>query len=177
MADFPAGEEVICPVLSTSSLWAAGGNMVAHTLSSVTSTAWVAANRAIFTPVTLPCPFTVRSVWSYNGSSVAGNIDIGVYSLDGALILSSGSTAQSGTSAPQIISVTEKTLVPGSYYLAMACSSVSATVQRHGYGVAGGIVAGLLQAATNMPLANSPTFARIATSSSFIYGVASITSF
>ena len=178
MSDFPPVDQIICPVIAShETLWGVGGYLFAHTLSTTGSTAWPSNNRAIYHPISIPCPFTVRSVWSLNGASVSGNIDIGVLSLDGALIVSSGATAQAGTSTLQIITVTNTVLAPGAYYIAMSASSTSATVTRHAYGVAGQRVAGIVQADSQNPLTSLPTFATIATSGSFCFGIASITTF
>jgi hypothetical protein len=112
-------------------------------------------------------------VWWRNGTAVAGNVDCGVFALDGTLIVSCGSTAQSGTSNFQIVTVTETLLAPGAYYLALAASSTSAQFQRNTYTLAEEL-GGILQAASQLPLATLPTFAN-ASGYQPIFGIASIT--
>lgn len=86
-----------------------------------------AANDAYFYPFTLSEPFTVVKAGWINGATVNGNVDIGVYSENGTKIWSSGSTAQSGTSAGQAVTPTAFTLPPGKYYMAISSDSATAT--------------------------------------------------
>lgn len=84
------------------------------------SNAWT-ANRAIYVPLYLPWPYNVRRLFWLNGSSVAGNSDIGLYSLSGARFYSSGSTANAGANALQYVTpATDILLGPGPYFLAFA---------------------------------------------------------
>lgn len=87
------------------------------------STAWPAANQAIYIPVSIPFYFPVARVFWVNGSTVTGNKDFGIYTWDGAKIYSTGSTAESGASAVQYVSVSGGlVLAPGSYFFGISCS-------------------------------------------------------
>jgi hypothetical protein len=130
----------------------------------------------VYIPFVLPCPFVVRSIWAFNGATAAGNIDLGVLSQDGSLIFSIGTTAQAGTNAFQIVTVTERVLSPGPYYFACVNSGSTGTFFRHTYGNAGKVVGGCLQAASQLPLTSNPTWATI-TDNVPVMGISSLTSF
>jgi hypothetical protein len=174
MSDFPGLNPVMPTRISIDSAYSAGGPAIGFSLGVGTGT-WPTANLAIFLPLSLPSPFRVLSGWWINGGTVAGNVDVGVYGLDGSLIVSAGSTAQSGTNVPQSATLAETLLSPGAYYLAMSASSTSAIFQRHSY-TNGQQAYGTLQAASQLPLATLPTFATPANSYQPIFGIASVTS-
>jgi len=97
---------------------------------------WESANRAVYFAILVPSQVTVRRVWWANGSSVSAsyNIDAGVYAdagaKPGARLVSCGSTAQGTASSVQFASVTSTVIAPGRYWIAIACSSTSATFLR-----------------------------------------------
>lgn len=84
------------------------------------------ANKAYYIPVLLTYTVIATKLFCINDTAVAGNIDLGIYNIDGTRIVSTGSTAQAGTSQSQSISITPTTLGPGLIYLAIASSSTSA---------------------------------------------------
>jgi hypothetical protein len=91
------------------------------------STVWPNASRAYAYPLNLDRIYRVRRVFWYNGATVNGNVDLGIYDMESLKRLySTGSVAQSGASAPQYTSV-DLVLQPGSYYLALVSSSATAT--------------------------------------------------
>lgn len=98
------------------------------TTPQYTSAAWPANNRAVYYPLQIPGYFTVARFMLGNGASVSGNVDIGLYDAAGSRLISTGSTAQSGTTQVQYIGVTDKSFPPGKYYLALSCSTTSARV-------------------------------------------------
>ncbi len=106
------------------------GNAYGSIKLGATSGAWPLANMAIYIPVRVDTPVVVTKLFVVNGSAVTGNVDIGLYTLDYARLLSTGSTAQSGTNAVQSIDVTDTPLDAGLYYLALALSSGGATTFR-----------------------------------------------
>jgi len=69
----------------------------------------------------------------YNGATVSGNFDIGIYDDQQNLIAHSGSTAQAGTTQWQVVAVSAA-FDPGVYYMALAFDNTTATT----YGVSGG---------------------------------------
>lgn len=107
------------PIISTVSRWSVGAEMVNG--GSFSSAAWVAANRAFHVPFYIPEVVTVVKLWWLNGSSVSGNVRIGIYrQSDLSLIVSSGAVAQAGTSAMQEADIADTVLTPGTYYVALA---------------------------------------------------------
>jgi hypothetical protein len=162
MTDFPSTE--ISPLfISSLSVLAGGEGLRTGTavpgLAAVTSS-WQTASLAIYIPLYIPTPYTVRRVFWGNGSALAGNKDFGIYSPDGTKIYSTGSTAESGASAIQYVTPTAFVLQTGRYYMAIVCDQTT----NHGWGIAAGSaimlrMAGYLQQATALPLPNSATFA------------------
>lgn len=122
--------------------------------------AWPVANKALFIPFYIHRPVTVRQVAWQNGTTVSGNVDVGVYDTSGSLLASLGSTAQTGTSSPQIGNIADTALTPGGYFMAMAvdnttglffrCSSIPAQLMQ---------AAGIQEATTSFPLPSTATFA------------------
>jgi len=179
MPDFPGG--AVCPpVISTFSQYCTCHRLVflANSVASGSSFAWPSANRAMFLPIHLPAPFLLKSFFAVNGTTATGNIDLGVYGVDGTLIASKGSTAQSGTSTLQILTLaTPIILSPGRYFMAVSASSTSTTFI--GRTPATLILRrfGVLQAASQVPLATGPTFATAASAFLPHIGIAQITTY
>jgi hypothetical protein len=133
---------------------------------------WV-ANLAIYIPFYLMAPYPIRRVFWANGSSaVAANCDFGIYSFSGDLVYSSGSTARSGSSVLQYVTVSPELWLPsGRYYMAYANDTnnpstafgdnTTATRQR---------TMGVLQQATAFPLPGTMTPAVIANALFPIFG-------
>jgi hypothetical protein len=140
-----------------------------HAMGSAASAAGAvpAAGLVAYVPITVPESFTATKMFWGLGAA-AGNLDAGVYALDGTLLVSTGTTAASlSASGIQIVDVTDTTLARGDYYLALVGSTVTTlTVIRSN--LAAGICQslGLLQqASVTLPLATnaSPaTFAKYA---------------
>jgi len=95
------------------SLWAHGAATVAT---------WT-ANRAIYIPFHAEVAHTIKRIAFYTGTTITGNIDVGLYDMDGTRRVSSGSTALVGTSQGQVIDITDESLSAGRYYMAMALSA------------------------------------------------------
>lgn len=113
-------------VLSPESL----GYMIAGQIGGTGSngTAWPAANLAMYIPFSLRRKITVSKMFVGNGTP-AGSVDLGIYSIDGAKLASTGSTAMSGSTAMQRISLSATvTLGPGMYYMAIACNGATTTL-------------------------------------------------
>lgn len=122
---------------------------------SLVLAAWPAANTAIYMPFWLPWPYPVRRMFWVNGSAVAGNWDIGIYTTSLKLLYSAGSTAMSGASVPQYVSPSSPLLLDGgSYYLGVVHS---ATTANHAQGASPSLVkvrqaGGILHQASALPL-------------------------
>lgn len=143
------------PVISTVNEWSAIGFLQRVAQASA---AWASANRAVYMPFTLSTSYLVQRLWWANGSAVAGNVDCGIYTSDGVRLVSTGSTAQAGTSVVQSVSITPLLLTPGRYYMGLAASSTSATFLSDTVFLVPGLV-GLAQEASALPLPAQATFA------------------
>ena len=105
------------------------------------------ANDAFFLPFFVPKTVTVLELWWINGATVSGNVDVGIYNTSLARVVSTGSTAQSGTTATQVVDIADTVLVgPAMYYGALACDNVTATFFRgNNYLTAAARIAGAFQ--------------------------------
>jgi hypothetical protein len=178
MADFPT--RGVCPAnISVFSKFSAASQLglLANGNNNGSSTAWPAANRGLFVPIWIPAPFVLASFFCVNGATAAGNIDMGLYSPDGGLVVSVGSTAQSGTSTLQILTVGPVVVPPGRYFMAISASSTSATFVSRVPTVSIEQRLGMLQAASQVPLANLPTFATCASSYLPHFGISQLTTY
>ena len=127
------------------------------------SALWPAANLAIFHPIRLAVPVTVTKFWLINGATAAGNVDIGIYDLNGYRIASTGSTAQGTVSVLQSIDVTDFTIGPGGFYLAMALDNGTATSLSNSMTAIQTRELGLAEMAAAFPLPATATLAVVST--------------
>jgi hypothetical protein len=129
MPDFPGvSMENALSVLSTwdprlSSL----ADAAIGTRASLASAVYTSASRAYYYPIEVNDFVTVTMMALFNGATVSGNVDVGIYDVNGKRLVSAGSTAQAGASTIQTFDVTDTALEPGDYYLAMACDNITAT--------------------------------------------------
>jgi len=93
-------------------------------------------NRAAYFPILVPCMSVIRRFWWVNGTTVNASyvIDAGLYAdagyKPGSRLISTGNTAQGTASQVQFVDVTDTTIGPGRYWLALASSSNVATFFR-----------------------------------------------
>lgn len=93
--------------------------------------AWQQTNNVKYVPFSIRETCTVSKLWWFNGAT-GRNVDIGIYNAAGTRLVNSGSTAQSGTSVWQVVTVTDTILVPGFYYMAMTVDgTATGTVRRN----------------------------------------------
>lgn len=96
------------------------------------SATYESASRAVYYPITLPAPCTVRRVWWANGATTTGGatIEVGIYAdagySPGAKVLS-GSATQGTASQVQFVDVTDTTLPVGLWWVAIVSSSATNT--------------------------------------------------
>jgi hypothetical protein len=130
--------------------------------NSFASAAYPTANLAIFVPFTIYNYSVATQLFSYNGATASGNIDMGIYSADGTRLVSKGSTAQAGTSGLQAFDITDTGLAAGTYFLAVALDNTTGTLFSTTTGLLGfGIMMGLKQTASAFALPATVTFATI----------------
>lgn len=125
MTDWSTPQEAPPPLLHTWSRYSGiyEARAMAGALAAA-STSWNTANQARFVPMSLPWGYPVRQAFWVNGSTVTStNNDFAVYTMDGVRLFSTGSTAQSGTNAPQFVDVADFWLPPGDYYFALNIDS------------------------------------------------------
>lgn len=162
----------ITPFSLESSLGATSYNGGNIGLNGYNSTAWFAANGAFFFPFTLAKEITFSTLFCMNAITVAGNVDIGVYAQDGTKIVSTGSTVMAGASALQVIACAATTIGPGVFYLAMACSSATATFATYTVGqVLKTKFTGIAQMSTALPLPATATLGTIGQDAIPLFGL------
>jgi hypothetical protein len=97
-----------------------GTELAALGVAAPAEAAWPAANRAIYVPFVLSESVTVVKLFIYMGNSNVGNVDVGIYDSDLARVVSAGSTTDPASAGLQEFDVTDTTMGPGQFYLAMA---------------------------------------------------------
>ena len=138
---------------------------------------WPSANRALYIPFTLNRPYVVRRLFWANGTTVSGNVDVGIYLADQTKVLSTGSTAQATISVIQSVSVTETVLAPGNYFMALVMDNATGHIIRVANPNANqGKALGYAEQATAFPLPSTATMATYATSAiTHVFGLTSRT--
>ena len=123
---------------------------------------WPEANMAIYIPFILYRSITAKIMGVVNGSPVSGNVDVGIYSKDGTRLVSSGSTAQAGTSTLQPFDIPDIPLGPGSFYMAIAVDNTIGKVYGRSTGHLLSFAAvGMAAQSAAFPLPLSATFATV----------------
>lgn len=130
-----------------------------HDIINVVSGAavWPAANLALFLAFHLEFSVLAQKM-GVQVTTQNGNLDVGIYDQKGNRIVSKGSTAV-GAAGLQVIDITDTVLGPGTYFMAMACSSGTAAFTRTTIGTAFSAIGGIQQMATAFALPDPATFA------------------
>lgn len=153
------------PTIHTYSIESFGPqNYGTNTLNLSTSATWPSANLALFIPFKVFFSYTATRMFAYNGATASGNIDIGIYSSQGNKLVSSGSTAQSGTNVLQEFDITDTVLVPGLYYMAVAMDNTTGTLFRNTTNLNPLRMNAIYQQASAFALPTTTTFAAMAQS-------------
>lgn len=166
MAEWPASyaQPMGGHVISASSPESLGVALVG--ITGQASASWPVANTAYFVPFVLSRAITIAQMFCLNGTAVSGNVDVGIYSADGARLVSSGSTAQSGTSTIQLFDIADTTIGPGQFYLAMVMDNTTGTHGRFAPAASAvGRALGVLEMASAFPLSATVTFAALSSAS------------
>ena len=128
-ADAGAGDST--PVLITpASRLSLGTEMAANAVAAPAEASWPAANRAIYVPFELEESVTVLKLFIFNGFTVSGNVDLGIYNSVFTRLVSSGSIAQTGVSSLQEFDIADTVIGPGQFYLALAVDNIDAILFR-----------------------------------------------
>jgi hypothetical protein len=139
--------------------WRALMNNGAGTLSAAAN--WASANRAFYIPLSLSQDMIVTKVMLPLGGTVAGNFDIGAYTLPGLVrVFSTGSTSVGSTANIELYTTLTNpaVLTRGNYFMAVACSSGTNQVVRYASGsTVGMLLARIMQQDTAFPLPSTAT--------------------
>jgi len=137
------------------------------------STTWPTANTARFFPFSVGEPCTAVKMFVVNGTVASGNLDLGIYDAAGTRLVSTGSTAQSGTSDLQLVDITDIALSPGViYYAALVMDGTTGTYYRMDSSSSHGAKSlGLLQMASAFPLPATATMVTTSISAVPYFGV------
>ncbi len=130
--EFPLISLEPCVTLHTWSMESVGTSVVSSggaTLTQCASAAFPGDNSALFFPFYISKPITALNLMWINGTLVKGNIDVGIYTEDGTRLVSTGSTAVSGTAAIQSVPISLE-LGPGVFYFAVAMDTSTGTLYR-----------------------------------------------
>lgn len=141
--------------------WSIGPDLIGNIgFSSNTLT----ANRAYFYPFIAQEPITIAQLGWYNGLSVSGNCDAGVYDLAGNRLISTGSTAQASTSSLQIVNVTDTPITRGYHFLAFVIDNGTGNMFCEKSNPEVGVykACGIMQMDSAFPLPSVATFAKMA---------------
>jgi hypothetical protein len=165
MADFPGSALVpladdrssLC--ISTFSGWSLGPGVAA---AAAASSAWPAANRALFVPFRVPVPVTVYKMAVGAGATAAGNFDVGIYDSIGNRLVSIGATAK-GASVEHILNITDTLLLPGLYYMGMAADGTNNYIGISLGQLAFAKLLGMRQMASAYTLPSTATYATMTT--------------
>jgi len=122
---------------TTSVLWAGSR----HSIDNVTNgwmtwqagassavPAWGTQYRAIYVPVGVPRRCIVLELGFVNASTGAGNVDVGIYNSAGVRLVSTGTQAKGTTTSIWTYNVTDTTIGPGLYYIALNLDTATDTV-------------------------------------------------
>lgn len=137
MSEWPRNQEFNRITISTISPESCGAEIGCFNVAPA-SAVWPTANTAIFVPFVVNSPIVVVKMGILNGATVSGNVDVGIYDDQQNRLISKGSTAQSGVSAVQSFDITDTSLLPGIYFMALCVDNVTATVYRSSLAITGG---------------------------------------
>jgi hypothetical protein len=121
MAIFPQALSYLhpLPVISTFHAQMIGPGMI---YSGPTAAAYPTANKAFYYPLTITHPYTVKTLWWANGTTVTGTVDVAVYDETMHRLTSMGPQNQTpATAIQQFTLVPSIVLQPGQYFLGISC--------------------------------------------------------
>jgi hypothetical protein len=172
---WPESGPLVPPVISP---WWMPPNHIAQWLTANTATAtFPVANQAYYYPIWLAHPIVVTVLWWQNGTTIAGNVDCGLYSHNGVRFVSTGNIAQAGSAVIQSVDIPDTPIPAGLIYLAFVSNSATATFRAVGAGtggLAGGYGASTYLQPSAFPLPNPATFATTKAAGNKIFKVGAL---
>lgn len=170
MADWPligaSGEIIISPY----SELALGTEYAAIATVAPASVALGTINLSKFYPFAVPEPMLIRKVWWYNGGTVNGNTDVGIFDDSGTRIISSGAVAQATINVLQEFDITDTYIGRGRFYMGISTSSATATYFSNVVPLQLAKAIGWAQMASAHPLPATVTFAALAAAVQPVFG-------
>lgn len=103
----------------------AGPLAVAYTIA--TAITLPANDTVVYVPITVSFTVVALKLWICSGSTATGNFDLGLYSQDGTRLVSKGGTNAKPGTDEAVLDVTDTTITPGLYYMAMVGSNTTDT--------------------------------------------------
>lgn len=147
----------------TDKLWVVGQNIPVLIQAVPATAVWPAANDAIAVPFIPPRDMTVTAMIIQLHSTVANNMDLGLYTAAGAKVRTTGATAQSGSASVRqrvALAVGNAALAGGAlYYAVMAMDNTTGGTLRFAPAVGLAHAIGIAKQATAYPLPTSLTLA------------------
>lgn len=142
------------PETSAGAAATTGGGVTAH---------WLTANTAVYIPFRIGVTTTFQKMFWINTATVGSNsVDVGIYDSQTNQLWHSGSTATSGATQVQSVTISGGiTLKPGIYYMAMAVNGITDTFALSSigntYAYDGAAMAGAQQQLSAFPLPTNST--------------------
>lgn len=127
MSDWPASGEPPRVIITHCSPLSVGVDLAAVATAAPAGVAHGTVNLARLFPFVLPEPMVVVKLFAYNGATMGGNTDVGIYTEDGTRIVSSGAVLQAGASTIQEFDITDTVIGRGRYYAALLNTTTTAT--------------------------------------------------
>jgi hypothetical protein len=122
------------PISSIDSLWAPG-SINAPPFASLGGAVWPSANLIIYVPVAVRTWVIAKKLWFASDTVGTGNIDIGIYSRAGSRLVNSGTIAHGTANDEKTVDITDTTLKPDLYYIALQGSNGTDTYTRSAPGL------------------------------------------
>lgn len=116
-------------MVSVQSRLSLGTELAANAAAVVSSAAWPAANRAIYVPFILPEAVTALKMF-VEVTTQSGNMDVGIYNVSYARLVSMGSTAVAAAGL-QEFDITDTVMGPGQFYWGMCVDNTTAAFMVH----------------------------------------------
>lgn len=127
---------------------------------SVSSQVWPLANLAVCIPLYVRNPTRFASLRVVHGNTASGNVDGGIYTRDGRLLTSMGSTAMTGSNVARVYPlVNPPVLSHGVYYMAFVLDNTTGGMQSNTIGTTVLTVLGVRQVQNAFPLPAQVSFA------------------
>lgn len=127
-------------------------------VSAPAAAAWPSANMAIYVPLRIPSRIVVLKLWFASGVTGTGNVDMGLYDATGAAVISATNAAKEAATTEQVFDVTDTTVGPGLYYIALSSDSGTDTMLRYAPAAPIPLAQGVLTEASAYPLPATATF-------------------